>query len=181
MVSKKVDSFLRLEDSSGKELARDDDSGGFPDARILFECPETATYRVFATTFAGGTGGFTLKVAEKSSTVTELMLKDGAVEVKAELTNSDLKDPVRKGSACKIYSLKLSKGKTYQFDMISKKVDSFLRIEDSAGKELAHDDDGGGFPDAQIIFECPEDGTYRVFATTFAGGAGEFTLRVKEK
>src|SRR5262249_25886133 len=38
MVSNEFDAYLRLEDSSGKELAEDDDSGGNLNARIIFNC-----------------------------------------------------------------------------------------------------------------------------------------------
>src|SRR5262245_64742527 len=37
--AKMLDPYLRLEDSSGTNLAEDDDSGGFPNARIVFKAP----------------------------------------------------------------------------------------------------------------------------------------------
>jgi len=184
MVSKKIDSYLRLEDSDNKELAHDDDGGGFPDARIVFQCSKDGNYRIIGTTFDGGTGPFTLTVVQKGAAKVaggELKFKDGAASVDAKLDNTDNKDTVRKQSLCKIYTVKLAKGKTYQIDMVSKAIDSYLRLEDAKGTELAQDDDGGGFPDARIVFECKEDGVYRIIATTFAPAEGEFTLSVKEK
>jgi serine protease Do len=182
MTSKDIDPFLRLEDATGKELANDDDSGGFPNARIIFQCPKDGNYRIIATTFAGGVGSYELTVAKAAAAkAIELALKDGAAKVEAALTGMDPKDFVQKSSACKIYSVKLAKGKSYQIDMMSKQVDSYLRLEDPSGKEVAHDDDSGDSLDARIIFNCTEDGVYRIIATTFAGGAGPFTLSVKEK
>jgi hypothetical protein len=182
MVSKEIDSYLRLEDASGKELAKDDDSGGLVNARIHFPCRMDGTYRVICTTFAGGTGPFTMTVQEMPvAEVATLPFKDGLAKLEAKLTDKDAADVVQTHSVCKNYAIKLTKGKSYQIDMMSKDVDSFLRLEDSAGKELAKDDDSGDGRNARIQFACPESGEYRIIATTFFGGTGSFTLTVKEK
>ena len=99
----------------------------------------------------------------------------------AKLIGTDATDAVQTKSVCKIYAIKLAKGKSYQIDMMSKDVDSFLRLEDSAGKELAKDDDSGGDRNARIQFKCPGNGEYRIIATTYFGGMGSFILSVKEK
>jgi hypothetical protein len=182
MVSKELDSFLRLEDSEGKELAKDDDGGGGVNARINFRCQGDGLYRVICTTFYGGTGPFSLMIQETAlPQATPLTLKGGQVKVEDKLANTDVADAVQTRSVSKIYAVKLIKGKQYQIDMTSKDIDSFLRLEDATGKELAKDDDSGGGQDARIIFECPEDGEYRLIATTFFGGTGRFVLAVKEK
>jgi hypothetical protein len=182
MVSKEIDSYLRLEDATGKELAKDDDSGGFVNARINFHCRKDGEHRVICTTFAGGIGPFTLTIQEFAlAKPVELKLKDGKVKVEASLASTDPTDAVQTHSVCKTYTIRLAKAKAYQIDMMSKDVDSFLRLEDAAGKELAKDDDGGGGRDARIQFECHENGEYRIIATTYFGGTGNFTLSVKEK
>jgi peroxiredoxin len=110
--------------------------------------------------------------------------KDKELKVSGELTKDDPFDKVRKNSHCKTYKFKMMKDMTYQIDMKSKKVDSYLRLEDSAGKQLAEDDDSGGFPDARIIFKAPKDDTYVIICTTFGcttfgqAETGEFTLTV---
>jgi hypothetical protein len=182
MVSKEIDSFLRLEDAAGKELAKDDDSGGFVNARINFHCPTAGAYRVICTTFGGGTGAFTLTIQEATiAKAAQLPLNDGMAKVEAKLTAMDAADAVQTHSLCKVYAVKLAKGKSYQIDMMSTDVDSFLRLEDSTGKELAKDDDSGDGSNARIQFSCPENGEYRIIATTFFGGMGSFALTVKEK
>src|SRR5262249_42070414 len=55
------DNYLRLEDENLNQLAEDDDSGGFPNARIVFRAQREGVYRVIATSFGGATGPFTLK------------------------------------------------------------------------------------------------------------------------
>jgi hypothetical protein len=182
MTSKKVDSFLRLEDAGGKQLAEDDDGGGALNARILFDCKEDGDYRIIATCVGGGTGSFKLAVKLPGGVkITALGLKDGEAKVEAKLEGSDPKDRARSISNCKIYAIKLAKGKTYQIDMMSKKIDAYLRLEDNGGKQLAEDDDGGGGHDARITFACPADGIYHIIATTYSGETGPFILAVKEK
>jgi hypothetical protein len=63
--SKAFDAYLRLEDAQGTQLAADDDSGGNLDARIVFQCPAAATYRIIATSLAGRTGEFVLTIQQK--------------------------------------------------------------------------------------------------------------------
>ena len=45
---------------------------------------------------------------------------------------------------------------------------------------LAEDDDGGGGLNAQIVFRPTEPGMYRVIATSFAGGLGQYQLKIQE-
>ena len=52
-----LDPYLRLEDPDGKEVAKDDDSGGELQARIRFECKRAGEYRVIATSFGDGQTG----------------------------------------------------------------------------------------------------------------------------
>jgi serine/threonine-protein kinase len=83
-----------------------------------------------------------------------------------------------------VYQVKLAAGKTYVIDMVSpdqKALDPYLVLSDDAGNKLAEDDDSGGGLNARIIFRVPQDGTYRIRATSFNGGRGDFTLSVREQ
>mgnify|MGYP001571148621 CR=1 FL=1 len=46
--SRQFDCFLRLENSSGQQLAEDDDSGGGLDSRIVHKATKNDTYRIIA-------------------------------------------------------------------------------------------------------------------------------------
>jgi hypothetical protein len=64
--SEDFDSYLRLEGDDRAELARDDDSGGFPHARIRYRAARDGVYRVIATTYRGGAyGRFSLSITEE--------------------------------------------------------------------------------------------------------------------
>ena len=168
---KDFDPYLRLEDQAGKELAKDDDSGGNLNARIIFTAPKDGKYTVIATTDDGGIGKYGLSI--KSPTLIKgplIKLADGKVEVNGVLGKDDPK--YRGDAVCKVYLVKLKAGKTYQIDMASKEVDSYLRLENAKGVKLAEDDDSGGDLNASITFDCKGDGDYRITATTFGPGFG---------
>jgi len=66
LMSKAFDSYLRLNAPAGNEVARDDDSGGMLNARIVYNCTQTGQYRIIATSLGGGgRGNFTLRVTER--------------------------------------------------------------------------------------------------------------------
>ena len=92
----------------------------------------------------------------------------------------DPADKVRRHQ-CKTFDVRLAAGKTYQFDLMSRQFDAFLRIEDAAGAQIAFDDDGGDGLNSRIVLRIGKEGIYRVICTTFAGGQGAFTLQVRER
>ncbi len=64
MRSTNFDSYLFFESPNKKLLAQDDDSGGFPDARIIYRATEAGKFRVIASHFGGGgaLGQFTITI-----------------------------------------------------------------------------------------------------------------------
>jgi glutathione peroxidase-family protein len=100
------------------------------------------------------------------------------IKITDKLTKDDTKDKKR-GFACKIHTVKMKAGSVYTIDMVSNEFDSYLRLEDSAGKQLDEDDDSGGNLNARIIFNCPKDGDYKVICTCYSEATGNFTLTVK--
>ena len=49
---------------TGQTLAEDDDGGGYPNARIVHACTQTAIYRIVATSYDGKIGPYQLTVVE---------------------------------------------------------------------------------------------------------------------
>jgi predicted Zn finger-like uncharacterized protein len=85
-----------------------------------------------------------------------------------------LKDPrVAQGKPAKTYKVKLEAGKEYIIDMKASgkpfEGDPYLILLDPQNKEVARDDDSGGFPNAQIRYGPPVTGEYTVQATSFLG------------
>ena len=106
----------------------------------------------------------------------------GGLRILEQLSGTDPRDSVRQGMFAKVFHVKLIRGKTYTIDMQAPlPLDSYLRLEDLNKRQLAEDDDGGGFPNARIIFQCNETAVFRVIATSFgANQQGAFTLTVRD-
>jgi hypothetical protein len=117
----------------------------------------------------------------------DLALRNGLATRDDQITALDRFDAVRQAMHCKIYTIDLQAGKSYQIDMMSQEgnpgmFDPYLRLEDPTGFQVAADDDGGGFPNARIFFQCQRTGRYRIICTTFNhGGVGRFRLTVQQR
>jgi hypothetical protein len=100
-------------------------------------------------------------------------------QVQGVITAGDPFDRVRKGHYHVVHTYRMQAGQTYTIDMTSS-WDNFLRLENSQGQQLGADDDTGGNLNARIVFRAPEDGWYRIIATTYAPAAtGTYTLKVR--
>ncbi len=150
----------------------------------VFKSPGEGVYRFLVSSPGGSSGQYEITV--RPTTLTDakageiLAVNAGGITIDAALTKQDPLDKVRK-KICKTYDVRMEGGKTYVIDLMSKQFDAFLRLEDIEGKRLAQDDDSGGGTNARIRFKAPEDGVYRIFATTFNNGTGSFLLKVREE
>jgi serine protease Do len=188
MVSGAFDSYLRLENPKGDQVAADDDGGGFPSARILYEAPTTGDFTICATTFGGGsTGKFMLTVKDvtvgepkkkAAAKSTELKLDKGAAKHDGKLEATDAKYQGQK--LAKVYLVKLEEGKSYQIDHVSQAFDAYLYLEGPDGKILAQDDDGGNGLNSRIVHKAAATGNYRIIATSLGGTAtGDYSLSIQ--
>src|SRR5262249_55144230 len=150
--------------------------------RIVYTPEKDGDFRIICTTFdAGFTGSYTLTVSASKGGV-----KGGDPKVilnlNAVLDKNDPFDDKRTNSHHKVHVFKMQKGKQYQIDMISSQFDSYLRLENKDGVQLAEDDDSGGMLNARIYFTPMKTGSYRIIATTFGPGVtGMYTLKVSVK
>ena len=123
--------------------------------------------------------GGRLSAGEKKETPKAALLLSKA----EELTDDDEKDthPALEDS-CRgdPARSKLAAGKTYQIDLKSKAFDAVLRLEDSAGKEVAFNDDfnPGASLDSRIVYAATKAGEYTIIATCLDGKTGKFNLTV---
>jgi hypothetical protein len=108
-------------------------------------------------------------------------LNNGTGSVEGELTDKDPFDRIRLNCKCKVYTVNLEAGRTYQIDLMSNQFDAYLRVEDANGAPLAQDDDSGEGRNARLRYVCNRTGVYRLVATTFGPAVGQFTLRVQRQ
>jgi CHAT domain-containing protein/Flp pilus assembly protein TadD len=101
--------------------------------------------------------------------------------LRGELTAKNPLDRVLKQSGHKVHEVQLEAGQLYAIELRSTVFDAYLRLEDTAGKQLAEDDDSGGGTDARLLYRPPQGGVYRVIATVLPGGVGTgpYTLTVR--
>ena len=112
-----------------------------------------------------------------------IQLTGGTAQLSGQLATTDPRDRALEDSHCKVYTLSMTAGRTYQIDMTSSQFDAYLRLESEEGKQVAYDDDGAGVGlNAKMVYNCDKAGTYTIFATSFEEAAtGEFHLRARVK
>ena len=172
---KEIDPWLILRDSSGAILAEDDDSGGYPNALIVYSPKKDDDYEITATVFKGDTlGPFTLRIREE----TGLLLGRNGYSKAGVLAVTDPLDPFLNAPA-QTFNVILKKGTPCIIDMKSKDFDPFLRFENMAGVNLKFEDVGGE-GHSTLIFTPLADGIYRVVASSFDYKLGAFELKLSE-
>jgi hypothetical protein len=180
------DSYLRILDSAGKQLAEDDDSGEGFNARIRFAPPKDDKYQVVATRFGStGQGNYVLKIrilqegnqsSGKASSGKASKISEKELRFEGTLAKDS---PEVMGKPAQIHRVIMSPDKAYIVDMESTDFDAYLRILDSAGKQLAKDDDSGGNHNARIRFTPPREDNYQVVATRFGLDEGNYLLKIR--
>lgn len=183
LMSKDFDSYLRLVNAAGAEVASDDDGGDGLNSRIKYTPIADETFKIYVTTFAGGAGNYILQVEGPGAEFGKAAAAAGAaaevvLNVAGNIQPNDNPDPVRMKPG-KTHEVKLKKGTSYQLDLMSNNFDAYMRLEDETGREIAKDDDGGEGLNSRIKFTADKDGAYKIFATTFNGGEGNYTLVVR--
>jgi hypothetical protein len=140
---------------------------------------ETREYQFFVTPETGGdigAGPLTYELTAKPLT-TKSLLKQ---EDKLVAADPVYKQPFGERKHHKAYPLKVEKGKVYFISMVHANpgFDPYLILEDAGKKQVASDDDGGGFPDALMIYPAMQDGDFRIIATGLGDALGGYTLTV---
>ncbi|MCI0381021.1 MAG: hypothetical protein L0215_25840 [Gemmataceae bacterium] len=102
--------------------------------------------------------------------------KDETFRVVGQLAPTDPIDKTRGGGDFyhKVHLYKMTPGKTYIIEMIDRNsrgsMDPWLRLENSSGTHLMHDDDGAGNLNSRMIFTPTVEDEYRIIAGTCSAG-----------
>jgi formylglycine-generating enzyme required for sulfatase activity/tRNA A-37 threonylcarbamoyl transferase component Bud32 len=123
--------------------------------------------------------------------LTELEKKPAALPPEKEIFKSEgviaADDPQVKGMPAKRFNVTLEKGVIYKIRMASKALNSFLIVQNKAGKDLAFDDDSGGNFDSLLEFAPRRSETYTICAAAVQEDnpkvekTGPFVLTIFEK
>ena len=156
-----LDPALRLYSSAGQELAFDDDGGGGTNALVSdFQIPADGEYTIHALRLREGQAGqYDLR----------LMLSDPAPSSVEQADSADYGYTVTgwldDGNFFDDYKFNARAGEyfTILMDATTGDVDPAIRLYNSAGRELAYDNDGGSGINARLSnFRMPADGEYTI-------------------
>lgn len=200
LLSEEFDAYLYLMGPGLAEAVTDDDGAQGCSARLDVVLPADGPYLVVASSISGEGGTFTLKAANEAGPRQDgddcsfagggdgwgwqvedvptdgRMLVDGDV-VEAELMQGGFTLP--DGSPALAWGLLGTAGMTLTIDMESEAFDAILYANGPGLESMAVDDDGAGGCNARLTLTFPEDGEYRVVASSILSSAsGPFALRV---
>lgn len=175
------DAYVVLQDGSGAELVSDDDSAGSLNARIEdYSLPADGTYTIQAgSAFGGVNGSFTLSL--ESGAAVDATPIATATDQSPVTTSAIFSGTLSENQYSASYPFEGQAGDQVTFTLSSQDFDAYLILQDSAGKILAEDDDGGGGVNAQIAnFSLPSDGRYSLIATSAnRAQTGDYTLEAE--
>lgn len=102
--------------------------------------------------------------------------------IRSNLAFTDPRDRVRKDAYCKTFLVPMKAGKSYVIEAKSTAIDTYLRVENGAGLQIAYDDDGGEGYNSKLTFRPTRSGPYRLIVTTYKSRqTGSFILEMKEQ
>lgn len=160
---------------SASPLFRDDDGGGYPNARLAFTAPRAGIYTVRVRSFGSSRGAYDLTLSSGG----------GQPPLTGQLqtyNSGNFNDSVPRrdnGAHYRDYRVTLSAGEFLVLRMQSSSFDSYLFVYDAGnegGTALASNDDFGTL-DSALLFRAPRAGTYTIRASQLSHGDGAYVLR----
>jgi hypothetical protein len=179
LVSDDFDSYLVLLDDSGTILDENDDGAGSLNSLINgFVLPADGEYTIEATSFSRfSTGSYTLTVSEGSTG--PVVSGDTVAQDSGEISIGDaVTGSLNTSTVTTRYTFEAEAGQVVTISLTSEDFDTYVRLLDPSGSELAYDDDSGGNLDSRIgPFTLPSNGTYTISVESFGGSAtGSYNL-----
>jgi hypothetical protein len=190
----KLDAVLRLLDTAGYELAMNHDWATF-DPRLIWRSPtdQKVVLQIFGFAYpanseiqlSGGEGAiYRLNLSAASQLPADLCERPTEKEPNDTIAQANPIDPdatvvglINNGPDEDRFQFKATKDTSYEFEVeaisLGSPLDSWLRIEDSAHKELAHSDDVPGSRDPRLEWKAPADTNYFVALGSVTHRGGE--------
>jgi Bacterial pre-peptidase C-terminal domain len=184
-----ADSYLRLRDSAGTQIAFDDDSGGNLNSRLEYTATRTGTYYLDAGAFAdAGSGEYTLGMSEVDD------IADGVSTARrvsvSGVPNGSGSGRGRINSAADQdwFRISLRAGELYEFRAndaggTTGIGDPTLSLRNSSGTQLAFNDDisiDDGNLNSRIRFRPTASGTYFLDVGGFSDRIGNYRVTARE-
>jgi subtilisin family serine protease len=190
-----LDSYLRLFNASGTQLAFNDDFGGAFDSQITFTASATGTYYVGVTGYgnstyspttggsgvAGSTGSYQITIQrttpplepnDSMAQATTVSATSGAVSFTAVVG-----DGAAAAADVDLFRVQLAAGQKLTVDIDATTLspasglDSYVRIFNAAGQQVAFNDDVGTALDSFLEYTATAAGTFYVGVSGFGNSA----------
>ena len=139
-----VDPTLALRNAAGVQVAFDDDSGPGLNSLLTFRSPTGGTYYLDAGGFASSVGSYSVVAREVPATTASYASVGINTSVQGDIQDTNDQD---------YFKVSLVAGQSYIFDVHGTTLsDPTLALRNSAGSQLAFNDDGGPGLDSRIEF-----------------------------
>ncbi|UCC73054.1 MAG: PPC domain-containing protein [Gemmatimonadota bacterium] len=179
--SSAFDAYLYIAGPGLGEVLSDDDGAGELNSRLAFTVPLDAEYMVVASQVSeGATGAYTIRV-EEMARLAELPTQARTVVVGGTVGGLlSSADPITaEGRHGQAWALEGRAGERYTIELISEDFDAYLYFVGPGLMGPLEDDDSAGDLNSRIAVTLPQDGVYRVVASSLDPSLlGRFQLRV---
>src|SRR5258705_331122 len=163
------DPYIMVVAPSGEKKENDDFNSSKSHSRLELALEETGTYRVIVTSYEKGeAGAYELRIEGGGSG--RVAAEPGVRVESGRLAPGD--STLRSGEYRDGYTFAGRRGQTVTVDLRSSDFDPYLIVIDPSGKQHENDDHEGDSHRSLVSYELPEDGAYRVWATTYKSGEG---------
>ncbi len=200
--SSDFDSYLTLTGPNNFSTDNDDAPGGATlNARIDVVLPADGAYRIGASSFSSGaTGRYTIGLQQNGQDQTRAQMSARISGVNGNAaTNSgprggnaltlgqEVSGDLRRGDAlidsgefADVYTFQGTRGQNIEVTLTSDEFDPYVIIAGPGGFQQDNDDDvESGTTNSRLVVTLPEDGQYRVQATSYAAAeTGRYRLRL---
>jgi hypothetical protein len=164
------DPTLALRNSAGAQVSFNDDGGPGLDSRIEFTAGSSGMYFLDVGGFSANTGSYTL-----STRVDDV--SDDVNSIDTIAVNGVRSGTINSATDQDFFQIFLAAGQAYTFDAVGVGLsDPTLAVRNSAGTQLAFNDDSGGTLNSHVNFTAPSNGTYYLDVGGFGAGTGTYNL-----
>jgi hypothetical protein len=167
------DPTLALRNSVGTQLAFNDDGGPGLDSRIEFTASSTGTYFLDVGGYSTNTGSYTLATRIDD-------IADDIYSIDNVAVGGSRSGTIDSAADQDYVGVSLTAGQSYIFDAHGVGLsDPTLALRNSAGTQLAFNDDGGPGLDSRIEFTASSSGMYFLDVGGYSTHTGSYNLAAR--
>lgn len=176
LTSDQFDPLILITDPAMNVLIGNDGDGG--NARLVTTLP-AGSYFIWVVALDGGNGAFTLSlnIGEPYSCPNPADSTALGESVNGTLAHGDCL--LQNGALADAWTFSLADAASVRIDLTSTQFDTFLILSDTAGVDLAFNDDGGDGLNSRIDIDLPA-GAYTIWVSSYLPGmTGSYQLAVQ--